>query len=284
MKKLLLLPLLLGMLLTGCGKETNPGGNTPGGDQPVTGTFTFEMPKMGWESGQENPKVTANPGLTITADKGENKASAPKYWEGTDAEDKSLRLYALNTLTLSASEIIKIEFTYTIKDSQTMSPNVGSLSSNIWTGSSSSVTFTLGSKGQIRITEMKVTGTFSGGGSTPVDPVDPGDERTVASVANDIASNLNIPATSIEWGDEEDAYMETSFSNVSSLKEACEAGITYLPNYLSLDTAPYAGTWQEGDDGYFAYYVDSANAIYVEIGSYLENNIFYTQFCVFYGY
>ena len=68
------------------------------------------MPKMGWESGQESPTVTADPGLKITAEKGENQSSAPKYWEGTDAEDKSLRLYALNTLTLSASEITKIEF------------------------------------------------------------------------------------------------------------------------------------------------------------------------------
>jgi len=186
MKKLILLPLLLGMLLTGCGEETNPGGNAPGGDQPVTGTFTFEMSKMGWTSGEENPKITADPGLTIKAEQGENLSSAPKYWEGTGAEDKTLRLYAQNTLTLSANEITKIEFSYTIKDSQTMSPNIGSLSSNIWTGSSSSVTFTLGSKGQIRIIEMKVTGTFSSGGSTPVDPVDPTGEYTPLSVAQDL--------------------------------------------------------------------------------------------------
>ena len=279
MKKIFLLPVLMGLLITGCGNDSGSG--TSG---PVTGSFLFEMSKMGWTSGEENPSVTANPGLTISADKGENKSSAPKYWEGTEAEDKTLRLYAQNTLALSANEITKIEFSYTIKDSQTMSPNVGSLSDNVWTGSSSSVTFTLGSKGQIRIIEMKVTGTFSGGGSTPVDPVDPGEERSIESIANDLASNLSFPASSIEWDENGYAYIEVTFNNVSTLKEACEAGIPYLPNYLTLDTAPYAGTWQEGDDGYFAYYVDSSNAIYVEIGSYLVSNTFYTQFCVLYGY
>ena len=283
MKKLLLLPLLLGMLLTGCGKETNPGGDTPGGDQPVTGTFTFEMSKMGWVSGEENPTVTADPGLKITADKGENKASAPKYWEGTDAEDKTLRLYAQNTLTLSANEITKIEFSYTIKDSQTMSPNVGSLSSNIWTGSSSSVTFTLGSKGQIRIIEMKVTGTFSGGGSTPVDPVDSGDERTVADVAEDIATNLGLTSSDIEW-EQDDAYIGCVLNGATSLEETCIEATYYLPDYLEESEAPTAGQWDDGDDGYFTTYVDEANSIEVQIGTYLDGSDYVMQFCVYYVY
>lgn len=283
MKKLILLPLLLGMLLTGCGEETNPGGNTPGGDQPVAGTFTFEMSKMGWTSGEENPKVTADPGLTIKAEQGENLSSAPKYWEGTGAEDKTLRLYAQNTLTLSANEITKIEFSYTIKDSQTMSPNVGSLSSNIWTGSSSSVTFTLGSKGQIRIIEMKVTGTFSGGGSTPVDPVDPGDERTVADVAEDIATNLGLTSSDIEW-EQDDAYIGCVLNGATSLEETCIEATYYLPDYLEESEAPTAGQWDDGDDGYFTTYVDEANSIEVQIGTYLDGSDYVMQFCVYYVY
>lgn len=283
MKKLLLLPLLLGMLLTGCGEETNPGGNTPGGDQPVAGTFTFEMSKMGWTSGEENPKVTADPGLTIKAEQGENLSSAPKYWEGTGAEDKTLRLYAQNTLTLSANEITKIEFSYTIKDNQTMSPNVGSLSSNIWTGSSSSVTFTLGSKGQIRIIEMKVTGTFSSGGSTPVGPVDPGNERTVADVAGDIVTNLGLDSSDIVW-EQDDAYIGCVLDGATSLEETCIEATYYLPDYLVESIAPAAGQWDEGDDGYFAYYVDEVNSIEVQIGTYLDGSDYVMQFCVYYVY
>ena len=279
MKKLFLLPVLMGLLLTGCGNDSGQG--TSG---PVTGTFTFEMPKMGWKSGQENPKVTADPGLTIKAEKGENQSSAPKYWEGTDAEDKSLRLYALNTLTLSASEITKIEFTYTIKDSQTMSPSVGTLNGTIWSGSASKITFTLGSKGQIRITEMKVTGTFSGGGSTPVGPVDPGDERTVASVAEDIATNLGLTSSDIEW-DGDDAYIGCVLNGATSLEETCLEAITYLPDYLEESEAPAAGKWaSDGDDGYFTTYVDEANSIEVQIGTYLDGSDYVMQFCVYYVY
>lgn len=281
MKKLLLLPLLLGMFLTGCGEETNPGGNTPGGntpggDQPVTGTFTFEMSKMGWTSGEENPKVTADPGLTIKAEQGENKSTPPKYWEGTEATDKTLRLYAQNTLTLSANEITKIEFSYTIRDSQTMSPSVGSLSSNIWTGSSSSVTFTLGSKGQIRIIEMKVTGTFSSGGSTPVDPVDPvEDERTTLSVAKDIAFNLFGPDVDYDTDVElyEGDYYVTALSELETAQATVEEGKKYLPDYVELDTDTVEDTQEAGF--WYAIYLDvdfDNNGIVVQINSYVDDD------------
>ncbi len=282
MKKLFLLLLLTGLLLTGCGEDnTNPGGNTP-----VTGTYEFVMEKVGWIDQQEATEITVAPGLTISPDVGNNASLVfPKYYKN-ETEGNSLRLYQENTVTFSANNLTRIEFKYNRYDgNQEFTPNVGSLTSDhlIWTGEASSVTFTVGnlSGKQIRIGSIKVTGTFSGEGGTPVDP---GEVRTIESIANDIANSLNLPASSIEWDDNEEAYIDIAFSNMSSLKEACETGITYLPKYLTLDTAPYAGTWQEGDDGYFAYYVDSTNAIYVEIGSYFENNIYSTQFCVFYGY
>lgn len=171
-----------------CGNEiavyVDEGGVVPPGGETVTGTYTFKMSDMGWSNLEDNPTVTAEPGLTIVTDKGGNTQSTgiPKYYETS----YDLRLYALNTLTLSAEEITKIEFTCTFRDNQTMTPSVGTLADTVWTGSASSVTFTLGSKGQVRITELKVTGTFSGEGGSPIDPITPTGDYTPLSVCTDI--------------------------------------------------------------------------------------------------
>lgn len=266
-----------------CGNEiavyVDEGGVVPPGGETVTGTYTFKMSDMGWSNLEDNPKVTAEPGLTIVTDKGGNTQSTgiPKYYESSS----DLRLYALNTLTLSAKEITKIEFTCTFKENQTMTPSVGTLADTVWTGSASSVTFTLGSKGQVRITELKVTGTFSGEGG--VTPIDPGDERTVADVAGDIATNLGFTSSDIEWN-QEDAYIGCVLDGATSLEEACIEAIYYLPDYLVESRAPAAGKWDEGDDGYFAYYVDDVNSIEVEIGTYLDGSDYVMQFCVYYVY
>lgn len=258
------------------------GGGT--GDDPVTGTYTFKMADMGWADQLENPSIVAEPGLTIITDPGENTKTTgiPKYYNN----GASIRLYALNTLTLSADKITEIEFTFTsVTDSQTMTPDEGSITawSNegaTWKGDASEIVFTLGTKGQVRISEMKVTGTFSGGGDVPPGP---GDERTIADVALDICDELGYTASDIEW-DGEEAYISAVFEGVTNLLEACEAGIDYLPDYLEEDTAPYEDEWDDGDPGYFAYYVDSDNFVYVSIGSYADGNDFVTQFWVFYGY
>ncbi len=268
-----------------CGNEiaiyVDGGGVVPPGDDPVTGTYTFTMSEMGWSDQDENPSVVADPGLSIAAGPGKNTQATgiPKYF----SSGASIRLYALNTLTLAADEITKIEFTFTlVKDNQTMTASVGNISSftnesATWEGSASQVIFTLGSKGQIRISEMKVTGTFSGGGS----PIVPGgDERTVEDIAKDICSALEMSTSDIEW-DGQDAYISVIFDGVSNLEEACLAGIDYLPDYVEEDGDPEAGQWADGDEGYFAYYVDAESLIYIDIGSYLSGNEYVTQYCIY---
>ena len=63
-------------------------------------------------------------------------------------------------MTIKGATITKITLTYTQGKSgstTTFSANTGSLSNNIWTGSSSSVIFTAGGNGHARLTKVTVT-------------------------------------------------------------------------------------------------------------------------------
>lgn len=253
------------------------------GDEPVTGTFEFAMSDYGWADAEVISATSLAPGLTIDASKN-GGSNDPKYY----ASGASIRLYPNNSITFSADNMTKIEFTFTrIDDNFAFNPDSGTFSADyaaktgVWTGDASSVTFTLGSGSgkQIRISAVKVTGTFSGGSS----PVDPGDERTVESIANDIINALFTdpdPSSDIEW-DGSDAYVSVVFET-TSLEDACLAGIDYLPDYLAEEEAPHSGEWDDGDAGYFATYVDEEYIIYVEIGTYAydEANTV-VQFCIY---
>ena len=254
-----------------------------GGDDPVTGTYKFAMKDYGWSDAEVISETTLAPGLTIDADKN-GGSNDPKYYDS----GASIRLYPKNTITFSADNLTRMEFTFTrIDDNIAFTPDSGEFEADlanktgVWTGEASSVTFTLSnvSGKQIRISEVEATGTFSGGG----DPIGPSDERTTESVAKEIASNLNMSASEIQM-EGEDAYISVVFEDVTSLEEACEAGIPYLPDYLEQESAPAAGQWQDGDDGYFAEYIDAENAICVEIGSYYYDGEYVTQFCAYYVY
>lgn len=258
-----------------------------GGGEIVTGKIEFFMYEMGWEHEETNPTVVADPGLLIEADQGDNpnETGKPKYWD----TDLTLRLYAQNTLTLSADNITEIEFKFeSVKKNQTMTPDMGEITAfstagALWVAGDeevSTVTFTIGdiSGGKIFIKSIIVTGTFSGGG---VVPPGPSDERTIADVAEDICDMLDFDHNEINYI-EGDAYIAVEFEGVTSLKEACEAGLDYLPDYLDEYEAPAAGQWDEdGDDGYFATYVEEDSLIYVEIGSYLAGSDYVTQYCVY---
>ena len=256
-----------------------------GGGETVTGTYEFIMYEMGWEHEETNPTVVVDPGLLIEADQGNNPndSGKPKYWD----TDLTLRLYSQNTLTLSADNITGIEFTFnTIKNNQTMTANTGSITafSNtgaLWSGDTDSVTFTLGdvARGQIHILKIKVTGTFSGGGVTPIEPSD----RTPLSVAMDIAYNLFGEEVDYETDIEIDGsdYYVTASSPLTSEKDTVEAGKAYLPDYVELDTDTTEDT---EDEMWYAIYIDEDfmnNGIVVQINSYTENGSVILEYLIY---
>ena len=261
----------MGLALTGCG------GNDEG-PKSVSGTFEFKMEDAGWSDQEEAPSAIMDPGLTISTSIGSGNLQ-PKYFN-TGA---SIRLYPYNTITFSAIKLEEIRFTYT-NVGQGFTPSTGEVSSDFytWTGSTESVTFTVGSltgqANQVRISAVKVTGIFKGGST----PTPSGDERTVESVANDIINLLfedPDPASDISW-DSGEAYIYV-LTNDDNLEDACITATYYLPDYLEEDEAPTADTWDDGDDGYFATYVDVEYGIYVEIGTYENAQGFVAQYCVY---
>lgn len=118
-------------------------------------------------------------GVKIVFDKA-NGQTAPAWYE------KGLRLYAKNTVTISAnSNITEITFNWEkqgSKDFAKLTANVGNYShpsstgAGTWTGSAKEIVFTVGEKGQLQLNTLSV---FTGeGGSTPETPEEPEEPET----------------------------------------------------------------------------------------------------------
>ncbi|MCI6420010.1 MAG: InlB B-repeat-containing protein [Bacteroidales bacterium] len=112
-----------------------------------------------------NPKTSGT--YTITCAKG-NGSSAPAD------QGNFIRCYANNTITISTTGSnmtqIVIAWTKSNKTFASVTANIGSYShpngagNGTWTGNAQSVTFTVGSSGQIQITQVTITSGGGGGG------------------------------------------------------------------------------------------------------------------------
>ncbi len=134
-----------------------------------TATYTIEVKEKGLASNEimfiasqlglvngDNLESYTDSIATLTFVK--NSGTQPKYY----SSNSSFRVYAKNSFTIVGTKnIAKIEFEMTSTDyvgSNPITANVGTFSSNVWTGESSSVTFTVGgSNGQRNIVSIKVT-------------------------------------------------------------------------------------------------------------------------------
>lgn len=120
-------------------------------------------------------------GVTITFDQAEGQ-NAPAWY------DDGLRLYAKNTVTISAeTNITNITFNWekrSSKDFAALTANVGAYTHpettgvGTWTGSAKEVVFTLGDKGQLQLNTLSVSLDGESSGEQPgEDPgEDPGEE------------------------------------------------------------------------------------------------------------
>lgn len=115
-------------------------------------------------SNQQAVTSVSGTDCTVTFDKGTN-TNVPKYYDAGSA----IRIYGGGNMTVSSSTktIVGIDLTFGSDDgSNIITTDVESYSDGTWTGSASSVTFTVGgTSGHRRIQSVKVT---YAGGTTPV--------------------------------------------------------------------------------------------------------------------
>ncbi|MCH5148927.1 MAG: hypothetical protein J1G05_06195, partial [Clostridiales bacterium] len=129
------------------------GSAVPETPKEVTETFTLN-PLNGYTSGTAVTSLTSGD-VTLTFAKGGNSSNEPKYYT---ANPSGVRCYPKNTITVTADgqTITKIELTYS--GSNAITADNGTYNNNVWTGSATSVTFTIdGSSGNNAMTKIVVT-------------------------------------------------------------------------------------------------------------------------------
>ena len=176
-------------------------------------------------------------GITVTLAKGTGNNDPAVY-------SNQIRLYANNTITVSGANLTSISLSFTkqgSKDYATLAASSGSLVSggvstsntdvktDTWTGSGSSVTFTLGSSGQRIITQLVVNGDGSeGGGDNPSNPGTPDTPSNPGDLNPDFKymepTIVTVPSTTVQG----DAYSFIS----NNIKVDCTKG-AITDNYFS---------------------------------------------------
>lgn len=136
----------------------------------VSMAASIDFSAQGYTNAQVIESATIEEGLVVTFDKA-NGSTAPTYYNTGTA----VRVYGGATMTVTATgkTISKIVLTYGTGDkTNAITANCGTFETDTWTGSASSVTFTVdGTSGHRRIKVVEVT--LGEGGTTPEDPETP---------------------------------------------------------------------------------------------------------------
>ena len=127
---------------------------------------TIDFSKKGYDNAEQVIKLTQD-GISLEFDKGTNSNTPKYYTDGT-----AVRCYGGNwfSVTAASATITKIVFTFASGGgTNAITADAGTFKTDTWTGSSSSVKFTIGgTKGHRRIQKMVVT-TGESGDTPPVD-------------------------------------------------------------------------------------------------------------------
>lgn len=148
-------------------------------------------------------------GYSVSIAKGSSN-NAPAYY------DNGLRLYAGNTITVTGSDLKNISITFAKqgqKDYADLTASTGTLASggtstsatdlktDLWTGTASSVTFTVGT-GQRLIIRLEINGSGSTGGNTPSEPSEPDTPSNPGSLNPDYVyaepTAVNVPDMTVQ--------------------------------------------------------------------------------------
>ena len=135
----------------------------------VEKSVILDFSAQNYSNGTVVSLLTVDP-VTASLEAGTN-SNAPKYYNTGTA----VRCYAGNTIALSSTKtIVKAEFTFASGgDTNEITSNVGTYTNGTWTGSTTSVTYTIGgTSGHRRIQQIKVTYMDEAGDEpTPQTPV-----------------------------------------------------------------------------------------------------------------
>ena len=142
MKKSLLLLTATSLLLFGCNKDNDHSEKPNHDNEPLPTTIEVKCVDFGLDNGDAFDKYELGD-LIISASKGEGRNNPAYYNKG-----EVLRLYPGNTLSFTAiGEISEIEFNYYEETIKETTVDTGSLIENLWTGSTTELTFTINNEG-----------------------------------------------------------------------------------------------------------------------------------------
>lgn len=125
--------------------------------EAVQKTVTLDLTAQGYSSGSAVKSLTVSP-ITVSFGKGSNTSNDPKYYT-SKKDGNAVRCYGGNTFTLSGAAINKVEISFgSGEGSNEITTDSGTFKDGVWTGTSSSVKFTIGgTTGHRRIQKLTVT-------------------------------------------------------------------------------------------------------------------------------